>query len=364
MIIGTPKEIKNNEFRVAITPAGVKELVQSHTLLIQKGAGDGSGFQDEDYIKAGAKIVNSAKEIFDQSELILKVKEPLPEEYGLIKKDQIIFTYLHLAASEELTKALVDSGATCIAYETIEDNDGNLPLLTPMSMVAGRLSVQLGMHFLLSPTGRGVLPGGIDNTDPCNVLILGGGVVGTEAAKVARGMGANVTILDINQARLLQLSSMLSGIETDYSDENRINRYLPMADLVVGAVLVHGGKAPKLIRKDQLKLMQKGAVIVDVAVDQGGCVETSKVTTHEDPIFTLENVVHCGVANLPGAVPITSTMALTNHTLPYIKKIADHGWIEAVKKDNSLLKGVNITEGKVTYEEVAETFGLPYFPLV
>lgn len=360
MIIGVPKEVKNNEYRVALTPKGTKKLTAAgHQVIVEKGAGIGSRFSDEQYEKFGAVIESNPERIYEQAEMILKVKEPLESEYKLLRKDQILFTYLHLAASESLTNALVESGAICIAYETIETDDGALPLLTPMSQIAGRLSVQMGMHYLLKPNGGfGVLPGGIDGTKPCNVLILGGGVVGAQAARVAIGMGAKVTILDISDARLLALTNQFPGITTDYSDEMRLAKYLPEAELVIGAVLIPGGKAPKIIKKSQLPLLRPGTVIVDVAVDQGGCVETSKVTTHEDPIFTVDGVIHCGVSNLPGAVPVTATTALTNVTLPYVLDIANKGWEQAVNDDKSLSKGVNIVRGQIVYEEVADAFGL------
>lgn len=366
MIIGVPKEIKNNEFRVALTPKGTKKLVAAgHKVLVQTQAGIGSRFTDEDYTNAGASIEQQASSIFSQADMIVKVKEPLESEYPLIRKNQILFTYLHLAASESLTKALIDSEAICIAYETIETDDGLLPLLTPMSQIAGRLSVQMGMHYMLKPNGGfGVLPGGIEGTKPCNVVILGGGVVGTQAAKVALGMGAKVTILDINDARLLSLTNQFPGITTDYSDDHRLAKYLPQAELVIGAVLIPGGKAPKVIRKEQLSLLRPGTVIVDVAVDQGGCVETSKVTTHENPTYSVDGVIHCGVANLPGAVPVTATTALTNVTLPYIIDIANKGWEQAVRDDKPLSKGVNIVNGQVVYNEIADAFGLSHYSLV
>ncbi len=359
MIIGVPKEIKNNEFRVALTPKGVKKLTAAgHQVIVEAGAGIGSQFTDTKYTQAGATVVPSAQEVFSKADMIVKVKEPLESEYPLIRKDQILFTYLHLAASESLTNALIDSGAVCIAYETIEVADGSLPLLTPMSQIAGRLSVQMGMYYLLKPGGGfGVLPGGIKGVDPCNVLIIGGGVVGAEAAKVATGMGAKVTILDINDARLLALSHQFPEATTDYSDEHRLAKYLPKAELVIGAVLIHGGKAPKLIKRSDLRLMREGTVIVDVAVDQGGCVESSRVTTHEAPTFVEEGIIHCGVSNLPGAVPVTSTKALTNVTLPYILDIANKGWEQAVQDDPALYKGLNIAKGQIIYEEIAEAFG-------
>ncbi|MDZ7316961.1 MAG: alanine dehydrogenase [candidate division KSB1 bacterium] len=372
MIIGVPKEIKANENRIAVVPAGAEILARrGHTVLIEKGAGEGSGFNDDAYRQVGAKIVPTAADVYAQAQMIMKVKEPLPQEYPLIRRDHIVFTYFHFAASRELTEAMIASGATCIAYETVEAADGSLPLLVPMSEVAGRMAVQEGAKYLEKFFGgRGLLLGGIPGVKPANVVILGGGVVGSNAAKIAAGMGANVTILDINLDRLRYLDDVMpKNVTTLLSSPYNIRQVLPQADLVIGAVLLPGAKAPHLITRDMLKLMQEGAVIVDVAVDQGGCVETIHPTTHENPTYVVDGVIHYGVANMPGAVPRTSTIGLTNATLPYALQITEmideKGRLipEKLLKNIGLAKGVNIINGKVTYKGVAEAFDLPYVPL-
>ena len=360
MTIGVPKEIKNNESRVGLTPAGVFELTHhNHTVYVQSGAGDGSGFSDEDYKQVGAIILDTIGHIYSMSEMIVKVKEPIDEEYGLIQKGQVVFTYFHFASSEPLTKAMIKSGAICIAYETVEDKDGTLPLLTPMSEVAGRMAIQQGAKYLEKPKkGRGVLLGGVPGVPPGRVLVLGAGVVGIQAAKMAAGLGAHVTILDINMKRLRYVNDVMpSHVVTEFSNEYNIRKHVKTHDLIVGGVLVKGAKAPNLITRDMLKTMHPGAVIVDVAVDQGGCVETTLPTTHEDPIYIIDDVVHYSVANMPGAVPYTSTVALTNVTLPYVLALANKGWRNACSDDESLNKGLNIAHGEVIYKEIIDTFG-------
>lgn len=362
MRIGIPIEIKADENRVALTPSGAYDFIKrGHEVYIQKGAGFNSGFPDEAYVKMGAKIKPDIQSVYQVAEMILKVKEPLESEYDLIRKDQIIFTYLHLASSQELTHALIETEAICIGYETVEKASGKLPLLIPMSEIAGRMSVQEGAKYLEKPFGgKGVLLGGVPGVRPGRVMILGGGVVGTEAAKMAAGLGAQVLLLDINLPRLRQLENILpANVTTMFSTEQNIRKLVPKQDLIIGAILTHGAKATKLITRDMLSTMEPETVLVDVAIDQGGCMETSRVTTHRDPTFTLDGVVHYGVANIPGAVPRTSTLALTNVTLPYALLIADHGWKKACKKAPELTKGVNIVGGKVTYPAVADTFGLP-----
>ena len=361
MIVGVPKEIKNNESRVGMTPAGVFELVKhKHTVYVQSGAGVGSGFFNEDYQKVGAIILDTIGQIYAISDMIVKVKEPIAEEYNLIQKGQIVFTYFHFASSEALTKAMLDSQSFCIAYETVEDEEGTLPLLTPMSEVAGRMAIQQGAKYLEKPVkGRGVLLGGVPGVAPGKVLILGAGTVGIQAAKMAAGLGAHVTILDINMKRLRHVNDIMpSHVVTEFSNEFNIRKHIQDHDLIVGGVLLKGAKAPNLITRDMLKEMRPGTVIVDVAVDQGGCVETTKPTTHEDPIYIIDDVVHYSVANMPGAVPYTSTMALTNVTLPYVLKLANQGWRSACNQDKTLAKGLNIVEGEVVYKEIAETFDL------
>jgi alanine dehydrogenase len=360
MIVGIPKEIKNNESRVGMTPAGVFELVKNnHKVFVQSGAGEGSGFFNQDYQQAGAIILDTIGQVYAMSEMIVKVKEPIAEEYELIQEGQILFTYFHFASSEELTKAMIKQKAVCIAYETVEDEEGTLPLLTPMSEVAGRMAIQQGAKYLEKPVkGRGVLLGGVPGVAPGKVLVLGAGVVGIQAAKMAAGLGAHVTILDINMKRLRYVNDVMPPhVVTEFSNEFNIRKHIKDHDLIIGGVLLKGAKAPNLITRDMLKEMRPGTVIVDVAVDQGGCVETTKPTTHEDPIYIIDDVVHYSVANMPGAVPYTSTMALTNVTLPYALKLANLGWEEACAKDASLNKGLNIVEGKVVYQEIIEAFG-------
>ncbi|KAA2219576.1 alanine dehydrogenase [Maribacter flavus] len=360
MIVGIPKEIKNNESRVGMTPAGVFELVKNnHTVYVQSGAGKGSGFFNKDYQQAGAVILDTIGQVYAMSEMIVKVKEPIEEEYELIQEGQILFTYFHFASSEALTKAMIRQKAICIAYETVEDEDGTLPLLTPMSEVAGRMAIQQGAKYLEKPVkGRGVLLGGVPGVAPGRVLVLGAGVVGIQAAKMAAGLGAHVTILDINMKRLRYVNDVMPPhVVTEFSNEFNIRKHIKTHDLIIGGVLLKGAKAPNLITRDMLKDMRPGTVIVDVAVDQGGCVETTRPTTHENPVYIIDDVVHYSVANMPGAVPYTSTMALTNVTLPYALKLANLGWVAACKKDASLAKGLNIVAGKVVYEEIIEAFG-------
>jgi alanine dehydrogenase len=361
MIIGVPKEIKNNENRVALTPAGALELVRrGHDVYIQKTAGEGSGFSDDEYKAVGAKILNTIAEVYKKAEMIIKVKEPIKSEYNLIKKGQLLFTYFHFASYKPLTLAMLKSGATCLAYETVELKDRSLPLLVPMSEVAGRMAIQEGAKYLEKPVkGRGVLLGGVPGVPPGNVLILGGGVVGTQAAKMAAGLGAQVTIMDINLNRLRYLNDVMpANVVTMFSNELNIRRLIQNHDLIVGAVLIPGAKAPNLITKEMLKLMRPGTVLVDVAVDQGGCIETCKPTTHEKPTFIIDDIVHYCVANMPGAVPYTSTLALTNATLPYALKLADKGWKQACKEDEALKLGLNVVDGKVVYKGVADAFHL------
>ncbi len=359
MIVGVPKEIKNNESRVGMTPAGVFELVKNnHTVYVQSGAGEGSGFYNEDYQKAGASILDTIGQVYAISEMIVKVKEPIAEEYDLIQEGQIVFTYFHFASSEALTKAMIRQKGICIAYETVEDEEGTLPLLTPMSEVAGRMAIQQGAKYLEKPVkGRGVLLGGVPGVAPGKVLVLGAGVVGIQAAKMAAGLGAHVTIMDINMKRLRYVNDVMPPhVVTEFSSEFNIRKHIKTHDLVIGGVLLKGAKAPNLITKDMLKEMRPGTVIVDVAVDQGGCVETTRATTHEDPIYIIDDVVHYCVANMPGAVPYTSTVALTNVTLPYVIKLANQGWHQACANDEALHKGLNIVEGKVVYKEINEAF--------
>ena len=366
MIIGVPKEIKNNENRVGMTPAGVAELVKKgHTVYIQTNAGANSGFTDDVYQAVGAKILPSIDEVYAIADMIVKVKEPIEPEYKLIKKGQVVFTYFHFAADRVLTEAMIESGAVCIAYETVEKEDRSLPLLTPMSEVAGRMSVQEGARFLEKPQGgKGKLLGGVPGVSPARVLILGGGIVGYNAAKVAAGMGAEVTIADVNLSRLRYLDDVLpKNVRTLYSSEQHIRQELPSVDLVIGSVLIPGDKTPRLITRDMLGLMQAGTVLVDVAIDQGGCFETSHPTTHENPVYVVDGIVHYAVANIPGAVPYTSTVALTNATLPYVLALADKGWQKACRDNAALARGVNMVQGKVVYKAVADVFGLPYEPV-
>jgi alanine dehydrogenase len=360
MIVGIPKEIKNNESRVGMTPAGVFELVKNkHTVYVQTNAGDGSGFLNDDYIKAGALILDTIDQVYASSQMIVKVKEPIAEEYAFIKEGQIVFTYFHFASSEPLTKAMIKAKGICIAYETVEDNEGTLPLLTPMSEVAGRLAIQQGAKYLEKPVkGRGVLLGGVPGVAPGKVLVLGAGVVGIQAAKMAAGLGAHVTIMDINMKRLRYVNDVMPPhVVTEFSNEFNIRKHIKTHDLIIGGVLLKGAKAPNLITRDMLKEMRPGTVIVDVAVDQGGCVETTRPTTHEDPVYIIDDVVHYCVANMPGAVPCTSTIALTNVTLPFVLKLANMGWEAACEKDVYLKKGLNIIYGKVVYQEINEAFG-------
>jgi len=366
MIIGILKEIKTEENRVSMTPAGVEVMKQnSHEVLVEKSAGIGSGFDDSAYIKAGAQIVKTPREIFDRAEMVMHVKEPMPPEYGLIRKNQIVFTYLHLAAAEELTKALIKRKSVNIAYETIQKPDGSLPLLTPMSEVAGRMAIQQGAKYLeMSQGGQGVLLGGVPGVDPGTVLVIGGGIVGTNAAKMACGLGAKVYLLDSNLDRLRYLSDVMPrNCFLLMSTPATIRNLIKEADVVVGAVLIPGAKAPKLVTREMLKNMKKGSVLVDVAIDQGGCFETSKPTTHKDPIYIVDGVVHYCVANMPGAVAKTSTLALTNATLPYAVEIANKGWKRAFKENNEIKLGANVVQGKVTCKGVADEFCLEYCKL-
>jgi alanine dehydrogenase len=366
MIVGILKEIKEEENRVSMTPAGVEVMKRDgHVVLVEKGAGVGSGFEDEAYLNAGAEIIDTPEGIFQQAEMVMHVKEPLPTEYPLLRKNQILFTYLHLAAAEELTHALIKSRAICIAYETIQKEDKSLPLLTPMSEVAGRMAIQQGAKYLeMAQGGDGVLLGGVPGVDPATVLIIGGGVVGINAAKMACGLGAKVYLLDTNLDRLRYLSDVMPrNCFLLMSSPATIRDLVRRADVVVGAVLIPGAKAPKLVTREMLETMKKGAVLVDVAIDQGGCFETSKPTTHSHPTFIVGGVVHYCVANMPGAVPKTSTLALTNATLPYAVEIADRGWKRAMKENREIKTGANVVKGKVTYKAVAEAFGLDYAPI-
>lgn len=366
MIIGIPKEIKNNENRVALTPSGASVLVgRGHTVYVQHTAGDESGFSDADYEKAGAKILPSIEDVYKVAEMIIKVKEPVEPEYGLIRKGQLLFTYFHFASSRPLTDAMLKSGAVCLAYETVERADRSLPLLIPMSEVAGRMAVQEGMYFLERPRGgKGKLLGGVPGVKPAKVFVIGAGVVGTAAARTAAGTGADVTICDINLPHLRYLSEVMpANVKTLMSSEYNIREELRTADLVIGSVLIPGAKAPKLVTRDMLKDMQRGTVMVDVAIDQGGCFETSHATSHEHPTYEIDGIIHYAVANIPGAVPHTSTLALTNATLPYAVKLADKGWKEACKESDELKKGLNVVDGKVTFKGVAEAWKLPFTPV-
>ena len=366
MKIGIPKEIKNNEFRVAITPRGVEELTShGHEVYVEKNAGINSNFSDNEYKNAGAKILDDNISIFNISDLILKVKEPIEKEYRLIKENQIVFTYFHFASHRPLLDAMIENKSICIAYETVEDDNGSLPLLTPMSEVAGRMATQEGAKYLEKPMGgRGILLGGVTGVEAANVLIIGGGISGTEAAKMAVGLQANVTILDTSEKRLDELSVLFDNkINCLISTKETIETEAKKADLIIGAVLIVGAKAPKLISRELLKSLKPGCVMVDIAIDQGGCFETSSPTTHEDPVFTIDNVVHYCVANMPGAVPFTSTLALTNKTLPYLIEIANEGWDNASKNNNEIKTGVNIVKGKVVNENVSKAFNVDYFDL-
>lgn len=365
MIIGVPKEIKNNENRVAMTPAGVAELKHNgHTVYVQHTAGEGSGFSDDEYIAAGAQILPTIEAVYDIAEMIVKVKEPIEPEYKLIKKDQVVFTYFHFASDRKLTEAMIASRGVCIAYETVRLADHSLPLLVPMSEVAGRMSIQEGARFLEKPQGgKGILLGGVPGVPPAKVLVLGAGVVGRNAALMAVGLGADVTIADISLPTLRHVAETMPRVKTLYSSRHNIESQLPDVDLVVGSVLIPGAKAPKLITRDMLKLMRPGSVIVDVAIDQGGCFETSRPTTHSEPTYVVDGVVHYAVANIPGAVPRTSTLALTNATLPYAVRLANKGWRQACREDAALAHGVNMVDGKVTFPAVAEAWGLEYTKL-
>jgi alanine dehydrogenase len=365
MIIGVPKEIKNNENRVALTPGGAQELSKhGHEVYIQTTAGEGSGFMDEEYVEAGAQILPDIESVYAKAEMIMKVKEPIEPEYKLIREDQLVFTYFHFASYEPLTHAMIESKSVCLAYETVERPDKSLPLLVPMSEVAGRMAIQEGAKFLEKPLkGRGILLGGVPGVRPAKVLILGGGVVGTNAAKMAAGMGADVTIMDLNLQRLRYLDDIMpANVNTFMSNEYNIRELISTHDLIVGAVLIPGAKAPHLITRDMLKDMRPGTVLVDVAVDQGGCIETCKPTTHQDPTYIIDDVLHYCVANMPGAVPYTSTLALTNATLPFAIQLANKGWVKACQDNRDLALGLNIIKGDVVYDAVAEAFDLPNVP--
>jgi alanine dehydrogenase len=366
MKVGVPTEIKTDEYRVALTPAGVRELVEhGHEVVIQAGAGVGSTIPDEEYTRQGARIAPDAKSVFDDVDLVLGVKEPQPEEVAMLRRDQLLFTYLHLAPDPELTRGLAESGATCVAYETVVDEHGRLPLLAPMSEVAGKIATQAGAFFLERPLGgRGVLLGGVPGVAAATVMVIGGGVVGMNAAFIAMGMEADVFVYDRSIDRLRELDIAFAGrVSTVYSSTLAVEEMLPRADLVIGAVLIHGARAPYVIKRDQLGLMKERAVLVDVSIDQGGCFETSRPTTHSDPVYEVDGVTHYCVANMPGAVPVTSTFALTNATLPYVLALADHGLEGAIELMPGLRPGVNVANGKVTHQAVAEGTGMEYTPV-
>lgn len=366
MIIGVPKEIKNNENRVALTPAGAKELVKrGHSVYVQTSAGEGSGFPDTEYETAGAKILPTITATYDIAEMIMKVKEPIESEYPLIKEDQLLFTYFHFASYKPLAIAMVESKAICLAYETVEKADRSLPLLVPMSEVAGRMAIQKGANYLEKPLkGRGILLGGVPGVLPAKVLILGGGIVGTQAAWMAAGLGADVTIIDVSLPRMRYLADVMpANVKTMMSNEYNVRTLIKDADLIIGAVLIPGAKAPHLITRDMLKDMKPGTVLVDVAVDQGGCIETCRPTTHENPTYIIDDVVHYCVANMPGAVPYTSTLALTNATLPYAVQLADKGWKKAAQENPDLVPGLNVIHGEIVYEAVAQALNMPYTPV-
>ena len=366
MKIGIPKEIKDNENRVGMTPAGVAELKKhGHTVYVQHTAGENSGFKDEDYVKVGAEILPDIKDVYAQADMIVKVKEPIEPEYDLVRKDQLLFTYFHFACDKPLTEAMIKSGAVCLAYETVQKADRSLPLLVPMSEGAGRMAALNGAYYLQKTKGgKGKLVSGVPGVKPTKVLVLGGGTVGEAAARMAAGMGADVIIADISLPRLRQLEMELpANVHALYSSEHNIVKELPDVDIVIGSVLVPGDKTPHLITRDMLKIMEKGTVLVDVAIDQGGCFETSHPTSHTHPVYEVDGIVHYCVANIPGAVPYTSTMALTNATLRYAVALADKGWEKACKEDESLYKGLNIVKGDVTYKAVADVWGLPYKPV-
>ncbi len=366
MIVGVPKEIKESEYRVGMTPVGAETLAQAgHSILVESGAGLGTGIPDSAYEAAGAEILATAEEVYERADVIVKVKEPQPQEYGLLWEGQVVFTYFHFAASRELTEAMLGRNIVCIAYETIQTDDGQLPLLTPMSEVAGRMAVQEGAKYLERPMeGRGILLSGVPGVEPARVLILGGGVVGSNAAKIASGLGANVVVMDIDVGRLRHLEDIMPmNVDTLMSNSHNLRAQLPLADLVIGAVLVPGAKAPRLITREMLKLMKPRAVIVDVAVDQGGCVETIRPTTHHDPVYLEEGIVHYGVTNMPGAVAGTSTYALTNVTLPYVLQLANLGWRKAARANAAIRRGINIAHGVIVRQEVAGALGLPSDPV-
>ena len=365
MIVGIPTETKTHEYRVSMTPVGVDELVRrGHTVLVQQDAGVGSGITNDEYSTVGAEIVEAAEAVFAKADMVVKVKEPLASERAMMRDGQVMFTYFHFAADRALTEGVVAAGSTAIAYETIVDRAGRLPLLTPMSEVAGKMSIQEGAKYLERPEmGRGILLGGVPGVEPAEVLVIGGGIVGTNAAKVAAGLGANVTIMDINLDRLRYLDDVMpANVHTVFSDRHMLQKYLAAADLVVGAVLIPGARCPVLVTRDMLSLMKPGAVIVDVGVDQGGCVETIQPTTHDNPTYIVDHIVHYGVANMPGAVGRTSTFALTNATLPFALKLADLGYQTACRKDPGLAEGINIERGRITNKAVAETFGMDFSP--
>ncbi len=365
MRIGVLKEIKADEYRVSLTPAGARELVsRGHQVIVETGAGEGSAFPDEAYLSAGAEIVENAEQVFDKASLLLKVKEPLGQEYLRLQPRHVLFTYLHLAPNPELTRGLIESGATCLAYETVEPANGHLPLLAPMSEVAGRIAPHAGAYFLERMNGgKGKLMGGVTGVPAARVVILGAGIAGSNAAQIASGMKARVRVLDINLERLMEVERHFPGVEALMSNQTTIEEQVLRADLVIGAVLVVGARAPRLVSEDLIKAMQPGSVMVDISIDQGGCFETSHMTTHSDPVFVKHGVVHYCVGNMPGAVPITSTLALTNVTLPYIMEIADRGVPAAARHDPGLAKGINVMEGKITNARVAEATGNPFFPL-
>ncbi|MCW3785464.1 alanine dehydrogenase [Plebeiibacterium sediminum] len=366
MIIGVPKEIKPAENRVGMTPSGVLEMTKAgHTVYVQSGAGLSTDFYDEDYEKAGAKILPTIEDVYAIAEMIVKVKEPIEPEYKLIKENQLLFTYFHFASCEPLTKAMIEQKAICLSYETVETPDRKLPLLIPMSEVAGRMAIQEGAKYLeRTYRGRGVLLGGVPGVPPAKVLVIGGGVVGTQAAKMAAGLGADVTIMDLNIDRLRYLDDVMpANVKTMVPNEMRVREFVKDVDVIIGAVLIPGAKAPKLITRDMLPTMKQGTVMVDVAIDQGGCFETSKPTTHDDPTYIIDDVIHYTVANMPGAVPFTSTLALTNATLPYAMQLANKGWEQACKDNLALRLGLNIIKGDVVYKGVSEAFDLPYVPV-
>jgi len=366
MIIGVPKEIKTNENRIALVPGGAESLVHAgHDVVVERGGGEGSGFEDEQYLAAGARLADTAEDVWAEAEMIMKVKEPIAAEYPRMRENQVVFTYFHFAADEALTRAVIDSGCIAVAYETVQLPSGELPLLTPMSEVAGRMAVQQGAKYLEKFFGgRGILPGGVPGVEPATVVVIGGGIVGSNAAKMAAGLGAHVVILDVSLERLRYLSDVMpANVTMLYSNRTNLLEQLAKADILIGAILLPGAKAPKLVRREDLSLMKPGAVIVDVAVDQGGCVETIRATTHENPIYVVDGVIHYAVANMPGGVSRTSTLALTNATFPYALKLANRGWQQACRDDRALALGLNVVHGKVTYPGVAEAFDLDYTPV-